>query len=75
MSIRAKMRLENVTAREWGGVKAIFSCQYDQNREEDKSFQKATPSGSAEYVIDNPAVMGQLVIGRYYYFDISEATA
>lgn len=73
MAIRAKMRLENVVANTWGGCKAIFSCQYDSNKEEDKSFQKATPSGTAEFSVDNPAVYPQLVMGKYYYFDISEA--
>lgn len=71
MSIRAKMRLDNVTHNTWGGIKALFSCQYDPTKEEDRSFQKATPSGSAEFVIDNPAVFPQLVIGKDYYFDIT----
>lgn len=74
MSIRCKMRLENVYAQAWGGAKAIFSCQYDAKIcEEDRSFQKATPSGAAEYVIDNPAAASQLVIGASYYFDITPA--
>lgn len=68
--IRAKMKLAAVVGTSFGGVKAIFHCQYDASREDDKAFQKATPSGQAEFQIDNPAVMGQLVIGRDYYFDI-----
>ena len=71
MSIRAKMMLQGVFANEWGGMKAVFSCQYDPKSEEDKSFQKATPSGTAEYQIDNAAVFPQLVIGKAYYFDIT----
>ena len=71
MKIRCKMRLENVFANEYGGCKAIFRCQYDQKvADEDAGFQKATPTGHAEYVIDNPRAAEQLVIGRYYYFDI-----
>ncbi len=72
MSIRAKMRLEGIYAQSWGGVKAIFRCEYDPAKEEDKSFQKATPSGLAEFQIDNPDAAKQLVIGKAYYFDISE---
>lgn len=70
--IRAKMKLEAVVAHQWGGAKAIFHCQYDSKAEEDKAFCKATPSGLAEFQIDNPAAVAQLVIGRYYYFDIVE---
>lgn len=74
MAIRAKMTLQGVFAQQWGGAKAIFNCQYDSKVcEEDAGFQKATPSGSAEFQIDNPKAAEQLVIGRAYYFDITEA--
>jgi hypothetical protein len=66
------MRLDNVFANEWGGAKAIFRCEYDSALcEEDRSFQKATPTGTATFVIDNPAAAEQMVIGRHYYFDIT----
>jgi hypothetical protein len=73
MSIRAKMKLSGVFSNQWGGMKAVFNCNYDPAKEEDRSFQKATPSGSAEFVIDNPLVFPQLVIGKAYYFDITPA--
>lgn len=73
MTVRAKMTLEGVYGQSWGGAKAIFRCVYDPNKEEDKSFQKATPTGSAEFQIDNPAASQQLVIGKAYYFDITPA--
>lgn len=74
MTIRCKMHLENVFAQSWGGAKAIFRCSYDQDlSDEARSFQKATPTGCAEFTIDNPAAAEQLVIGEYYYFDISPA--
>lgn len=70
MAIRCKMRLDNVFRQSYGGIKAFFSCSYDEKlAKEDVSFQKATPSGSAEYVIDNPKAADQLVIGEYYYVD------
>ena len=76
MAIRCKMRLSNVIAQQWGGAKAIFQCEYDPKLvAEDASFQKATPSGSAEYQIDNPKAAEQLVIGASYYFDISPVPA
>ena len=74
MAIRCKMTLTNVFANSYGGSKAIFHCAYDpQLIAEDISFQKATPSGTAEYVIDNPSAAEQLVIGKAYYFDITPA--
>jgi hypothetical protein len=73
MGIRCKMRLENVYANTWGGSKAIFRCEYDQAVAEDVSFAKATPSGFAEYQIDNPAAAEQLVIGKSYYVDFAPA--
>jgi len=73
--IRAKMKLTGVYNQEWGGAKALFRCEYDPKLvEEDSGFQKATPTGQAEFQIDNPAAAEQLVIGRAYYFDISPAS-
>ena len=74
MAIRCKMTLENVFAQTYGGAKAIFRCIYDPKLvEEDVGFQKATPSGLAEFQIDNPKAAEQLVIGQPYYFDITPA--
>lgn len=71
MGIRAKMQLENVFAQTWGGAKAIFRCIYDNNVAEDIRFCKATPSGFAEFQIDNPKAAEQLVVGKYYYVDFT----
>jgi hypothetical protein len=40
-------------------------------RAEDVGFQKATPTGMAEFVIDNPKAVDQLVIGQAYYVDFT----
>ena len=71
MGIRCKMKLENMFAQSWGGAKAIFRCLYDPKLAEDASFQKATPSGHAEFVVDNPLAAQQLVIGQDYYVDFT----
>lgn len=72
MGIRCKMQLESIFAQSWGGAKAIFRCTYDSKLcAEDIGFQKATPSGVAEFTIDNPKAMAQLVIGAYYYVDFT----
>lgn len=76
MGIRCKMQLENVIPVSYGGTKAIFRCIYDQQlAAEDLSFQKSTPSGFAEYYIDNPKAAGQLVIGQYYYVDFTPVSS
>lgn len=70
MSIRCLMRLDAIVPNTWGGWQAMFSCSYDDKlAEEGRSFQKATPNGSATYQIDNPAAIQQLVVGEYYYVD------
>ena len=72
MGIRCMMRLDDMISTAWGSRKAFFSCTYDETvAQEGASFQKATPSGHAEYVIDNPAATAQLVIGEYYYVDFT----
>jgi hypothetical protein len=67
------MNLENVIAQQWGGVKAIYRCTYDSKVAEDVSFQKATPSGFAEFQVDNPKAIEQMVIGKSYYVDFTPA--
>lgn len=70
MAIRCKMQLEDVMRTSYGARKAFFRCSYDSKlAEEDVGFQKATPSGTAEFMIDNPKATDQLVIGEYYYVD------
>jgi hypothetical protein len=36
-----------------------------------RSIFAATPSGSAEFLIDNPKPTEQLVIGEFYYVDFN----
>jgi len=68
---RAKMHLHAVVSNQWGGVKAFFHTEYDPGTPEDMLFQKATPTGLAEFCIDNPDAISRLVIGKSYYFDIT----
>lgn len=76
MTMRCKMKLISVVPFTYGGVQAVFSCQYDPKLiEEDVTFAKATPSGTATYTIDNPTALAQLVIGQDYYVDFTSADA
>lgn len=50
-----------------------FRAQYDNTLPEDQRFQKATPSASAEFQVDNEAALSQFTVGKNYYFDIVPA--
>ena len=73
MKMRAKMNLEAVVPRKWGGVEATFRCVYtnDPADAEGVAFTKATPSGYAYYTIENPDAIALLVIGQEYYVDFT----
>ena len=75
MSVRAKFVLIEVTDMHWSaGTKRLkFSTQYDQSIPEDQRFAKATPSGSMEMQVDNPAALEQLKLGEAYYLDLTLA--
>lgn len=73
MTMRAKMKLNVIVGQSWGGAKAIFNCEYDPTIADDLKFCKATPTGMCEMVIDNPAALEQLVIGKHYYVDFTPA--
>lgn len=47
-----------------------FSCVYTGSPE-DNSFSAATPSGSCELTITNPALLGAIALGTDYYLDFT----
>lgn len=76
--VRAKLRLNHITVREYGmGIEpskvAHFDTVYDSSIPEDMAFCKATPSGHIEMQITNPAALAQLIPGKQYYVDFSPA--
>ena len=72
--VRAKMVLQSTTDHNgWPGKTLKFTCQYDSNTPEDQRFQKATPSGSCEMSVDNPAALAQFQLGKAYYVDFTPA--
>lgn len=75
MSVRAKLMLQSITRVHWSPDTQIlkFVAQYDSSTPEDRRFQKATPSASAEFQIDNPAALEQFKLGEAYYVDFSHA--
>ena len=75
--VRAKFQLQEIRNFHWStsSKRYIFAPQYDQTIPEDQRFAKATPSGSFEMVVDNPAAQAQFTLGQFYYFDISPVAA
>lgn len=78
MTVRAKLRLTQITEYKWGPDAHIhrtlrFETQYDDKIPEDQRFQKATPSGHCELQIDNPAALEQFQHGKAYYVDFEPA--
>mgnify|MGYP003396251839 CR=1 FL=1 len=71
--VRAKLVLQEITDCSWGGKRIKFQTQYDSSIPEDQRFQKATPTGSAEFQIDNPAALEQFKLGETYYVDFTPA--
>ena len=76
MPVRAKLTVESITAYRYGDAKLVkLSPQYDLSIPEDQRFAKATPSGSVELYIDNPAALEQLAPdgkpGRSFYVDFT----
>jgi hypothetical protein len=74
MTVRAKLTVENITEIHgtWGTSKTVnFRTQYDNTIPEDQRFQKATPSGSASFNIDNPAALEQFQPGYTFYVDFT----
>lgn len=76
MPVTAKLKLTHVTDTCWGspGSKILkFNAVYDQTIPEDRRFQKATPSATAEFQVDNPAALEQFQLGVDYYVTFEPA--
>lgn len=67
--VRAKMMVLSVE-----GNKLTMGCLYDPElKAEDRSFMEATPWGTLEMGIDNPAALEQFTAGKMFYVDFTPA--
>jgi hypothetical protein len=74
--VRAKFAVTSIVTTDFGGTpqrKIILEPRYDPKLAEDVSFCKATPSGRMEMVIDNPAALEQMPVGKVFYVDFTPA--
>lgn len=74
MTVRAKVQLVEITRNAHGPTKLKFEPRYDDKIPEDQRFQQATPWGSFEMQVDNPAALGQFNLAGFYYADFTPAT-
>lgn len=51
-----------------------LAAQYDSTIPEDQRFMEATPSGELKIFLNNPAVVGNIVLGEDYYVDLVPCT-
>lgn len=72
MTTRAKFRCNDCTPLAWGADQYKFTAITADNSEipEDRAFWNATPVGTLDMTINNPAV--KFVPGKCYYLDITE---
>lgn len=71
--VRAKFQLSEIHGfAGFQGKKFVFTLQYDPTIAEDRRFAKSSPSGGFHIFVDNLAVESQFVLGKQYYFDVTE---
>lgn len=73
MTVRAKFQLNSITNYSYGGKRLRFEAVCDNSTEENRRFNKATPSGHMEMTIDNQEAVRQFELGKFYYADFSPA--
>ena len=49
----------------------LMYTQYDENDPEDTKFSVATPSGSMEFQLSNPRLLGRFKPGFTFYVDLT----
>lgn len=78
MSVKArcKFRVGSVTRHVGASADSDYEevklhAQYDENDPDDTRFSTSTPSGSMEFILQNPNLMGAFRPGETYYLDLT----
>lgn len=71
--IRAKMQVQSVLDETYGETVNLSAVYGGSTNAEDNTYASATPSGSIELRIDNPAARGKLRPGMKFYVDFTPA--
>lgn len=67
--VRSKCRLAEIHQLEHGCKRFVFYAVCDDGTPENQKFAKYTPNATLSFMVNNPAVESQYVLGGYYYFD------
>jgi hypothetical protein len=72
MKTRCKFQVEKVTAYQGNHEQVTLGAVYGgvNASAENQSFADATSNGRLEITVTNPAVVGQIKPGQYYYLDL-----
>jgi hypothetical protein len=71
MTIRCKFVCQSIQDNGTPESKRVtLGTQYDPELPEDQRFTRWTPSGTLDVVIDNPAAVAQLAVGKAFYVDL-----
>lgn len=71
--MRAKFKVESIRKMESGQEQAEMYAVTDDGTEENRRFNKYTPGGRLNIMIDNPGAQGFLQPGKSYFLDFSAA--
>jgi hypothetical protein len=70
--VRAKLTVTSITEHHNLVGKTIkLHCIYDPTIPEDRRFSEATPNGSMEIFVTNPAALEQFTKGKTFYVDFT----
>jgi hypothetical protein len=73
MTIRAKMKCTSITKQ--GDHENVHLMAVTDDTEENKTWSKWTPNGSASLSISNPDAQGQFLPGTEYFIDFTAVPA
>jgi hypothetical protein len=73
--VRAKFRVTKITHVEWSKTVRVIelTAVYDDGIDENRRFARATPSGTLNMTVDNPAAAEQFQMGKVFYLDFTPA--
>lgn len=74
MHVTAKFEVQSITEHQWSPkARTVKLAAVYGNGEENKSWSEATPSGSIEMLITNPAAYEQFHLGAEVYLTFTDA--
>jgi hypothetical protein len=75
MSVRGKFQLQSSAEHYWSPMLRTlkFAAVSNNDTPENERFHRATPSGTIEMSVDNPAALEQFKVGDTYYIDFTPA--